>query len=135
MDKRILFVIIYIIVDIIYVYISKNRYDSTVINIQNAPMPNRYIIALVAWICMAIGWYFLTTTLLDKYISNGMAPILAGALSGFITGLTIFGTFNFTVRAMFINYDIPLLIRDMIWGIGWITIITIIYAVLYNKNK
>ena len=31
--------------------------------------------------------------------------------------------------------DIPLLIRDMIWGIGWITIITIIYAVLYNKNK
>ena len=48
MDKRILFVIIYIIVDIMYVYISKNRYDSTVINIQNAPMPNRYIIALSA---------------------------------------------------------------------------------------
>jgi uncharacterized membrane protein len=133
MDKRILFVIIYIIVDIMYVYISKNRYDKTVINIQNASMPNRYIIALNAWICMAIGWYFLTTALLDKFIRNGMSPISAGALSGFITGLTIYGTFNFTIRAMFINYDIPLLIRDMIWGTSWLSIITIIYSISIYK--
>lgn len=125
---RLLFVTIYIVVDIIYVYLSKPVYDKTVISIQGAPMPIRLLSALSAWTCMALGWYFLTTSLVAKWKANGMSSIIAGLLAGLTTGFAIIGTFNFTSRAMFNNYDIPLMIRDMIWGVGWITTLTIIYS-------
>ena len=135
---RLLLVIIYILVDIIYVYFSKNVYDAVVISIQGSSMPisiSRVISAVSAWTCMALGWYFLTTSLVDKWLSLGLNPYKVGLMAGLINGLLVIGTFNFTNYAMFTNYTISLMIRDMLWGIGWVTLITIIYAVLYNKNK
>ena len=40
MDKRILFVIIYILGDLFYVYISKSVYDKAVMKIQGSTMPS-----------------------------------------------------------------------------------------------
>ena len=135
---RLILVIVYILIDIIYVYFSKNVYDSVVIGIQGLSMPydiSRVISAVSAWTCMALGWYFLTTSLVEKWLSLGLNPYKVGLLAGLINGLVVIGTFNFTNYAMFTNYTVSLMIRDMSWGIGWVTIITIIYAVLYNKNK
>ena len=135
---RLILVIVYILIDIIYVYFSKNVYDSVVIGIQGLSMPydiSRVISAVSAWTCMALGWYFLTTSLVEKWLSLGLNSYKVGLLAGLINGLVVIGTFNFTNYAMFTNYTVSLMIRDMSWGIGWVTIITIIYAVLYNKNK
>ena len=128
---RVFFAVLYIVIDIVYVYFSKNVYDEAVIRIQGNPMPvgpTRIIAAMSAWICMSIGWYFLTTTLADKWIASGMSPIAAGAAAGFINGLVVIGTFNLTLHGMFTNYGSTIMTRDMIWGIGWVTVLTILYS-------
>ena len=130
---QVIFAIIYIVVDICYVALSKNVYDKTVVNIQGTHMPVRILTAMSAWLCMAIAWFFITTTLVDIWKTKGYSPVSAALIAGFITGLTMYGTFNFTVRAMFINYDVPLMVRDMIWGIGWITTLTVIYSLMVDK--
>jgi len=132
MNKRLLFAVIYIVTDLIYVYLSKGVYDLAVTNIQGTPMPmggSRIIAAVAAWTCMALGWYFLTTAAVEKFIKNGMARWKAGALAGFINGLAVIGTFNLTSHAMYTNYGSTIIIRDMMWGIGWVTLLTILYTI------
>ena len=129
MDKRILFVIIYILGDLFYVYISKSVYDKAVMKIQGSGMPSsRIVSAVAAWSCMGLGWYFLTTAAIEKLIKNGMSPLQAGGFAGFINGLAVIGTFNLTAHAMFMNYDWSIMTRDMLWGISWVTIVSILYS-------
>jgi len=131
MNLRLLFTILYILIDLIYVYTSKSVYDGAVTKIQGAPMPmggTRILAAVGAWVCMAVGWYFLTTALVSQFIAQGMSRMKAGALAGFINGLAVIGTFNLTSHAMYTNYGGAIMTRDMLWGIGWVTVLTIIYA-------
>lgn len=135
---RILFAVVYIAIDLVYVYLSKGVYDDAVTKVQGGPMPfglTRIIAAIGAWICMALGWYFLTTTLVDKWIASGMSPIAAGALAGFINGIVVIGTFNLTLHAMFTNYGTAIMTRDMTWGIGWVTLLTILYSIAVQVNS
>jgi uncharacterized membrane protein len=134
---RILFAVLYIVIDLIYVYLSKSVYDKAVTSVQGSPMPSgttRIIAAVGAWACMAVGWYFLTTALVEKRVASGMSPLSAGALAGFINGLVVIGTFNLTLHAMFVNYGAAIMTRDMLWGIGWVTVLTIIYSVVNYKK-
>ena len=136
MNIRLLFAIIYIIVDLVYVFTSKTVYDNVVINIQGSPMPfgiSRIISAILAWTCMSVGWYYLTASYVNTLISSGVSPLRAGAFAGFINGLAVIGTFNFTTRAMFTNYDAKIMIRDLCWGVGWVTFLTIIYSLVISR--
>jgi uncharacterized membrane protein len=138
MNIRLLFAFIYIIVDLIYVFTSKSVYDNVVINIQGSPIPtgvSRIFSALAAWTCMAIGWYYLTTSYVQTLIMTGLSPFRAGAFAGFINGLVVIGTFNFTVRAMFTNYSAKIMIRDLCWGVGWVTLLTIIYSLVNSRTS
>jgi len=137
MNYRIIFAVIYILIDLLYVYLSKGVYDNAVAAVQGGPMPTgitRIIAAVGAWTCMAVGWYFLTTSLVDKWVSSGMSPLRAGALAGFINGIVVIGTFNLTLHAMFIKYGAAIMTRDMLWGIGWVTVLTIIYSIINYKK-
>jgi uncharacterized membrane protein len=131
MNTKLLFACIYIIVDLTYVYISRGVYNDAVKLIQgNAGFPTgttRLIAACSAWICMAIGWYFLTTRLVAEW-SLMMHPVLAGFLAGLVNGFVVIGTFNLTLHAMFEKWQGAIMIRDMIWGIGWVTIVTMLYS-------
>jgi uncharacterized membrane protein len=132
-NLRLIFVILYIVGDLFYVSMSKSVYDEAVIKIQGNPMPSsttRYIAAASAWFCMAIGWYFLTSQVTELWIRKGVQPILAGFLAGLINGLAVIGTFNLTLYAMMNKWEGAIMIRDMIWGIGWVTVLTIFYALL-----
>jgi uncharacterized membrane protein len=138
MNYRLLFAFLYIIVDLIYVYTSKSVYDNAVTNIQGSPMPtglSRIIAAMIAWTCMALGWYYLTASYVNTLIASGVSPLRAGAFAGFINGLAVIGTFNFTVHAMFTNYGAKIMIRDLMWGIGWVTLLTIMYAIIVSRMK
>jgi len=137
MNWRLFFAVLYIVIDLVYVSFSKGVYDAAVKNIQGSPMPTgttRIIAAVGAWTCMAVGWYFLTTTLVAKWIAAGMSAATAGALAGFINGIVVIGTFNLTLHAMFVNYGAKIMSRDMLWGIGWVTVLTTIYSVVNYKK-
>jgi uncharacterized membrane protein len=137
MNWRLFFAVLYIVIDLVYVSLSKSVYDAAVKGIQGSPMPTgtaRIIAAVGAWTCMAVGWYFLTTTLVAKWVNAGMSAAAAGALAGFINGLVVIGTFNLTLHAMFANYGAAIMTRDMLWGIGWVTVLTTIYSVVNYKK-
>ena len=128
-DKlRIAFTILYILVDLVYVYTSKSVYDEAVMRIQGTPMPTRLMSALAAYACMAVGWYVFAAGTAKRW-SLTMAPVLAGALVGLLYGFLVIGTFNFTLHAMLNNYDMAIAGRDMMWGIGWSVVVTTLYAV------
>ena len=137
MNWRLFFAVLYIVVDLVYVFLSKGVYDAAVTAVQGSPMPtgtSRIIAAVGAWTCMAVGWYFLTTALVAKWVATGMSAAAAGALAGFINGIVVIGTFNLTLHAMFANYGAKIMSRDMLWGIGWVTILTTIYSIVNYKK-
>ena len=139
MDQlRIIFTVIYILVDLAYVVYSKPVYDYVVKQIQGSSMRSlngkmSYFAFVGAYTCMALGWYFFaagTATLWAKT----MHSLYAAFLAGLVFGLTVIGTFNFTLYLMFDKYTIHILLRDMLWGVGWATTATVAYMVLRGTN-
>ena len=125
---RLLFTFIYIIVDLCYVGISKGAYDNAAKMIQGSPMSARIPTALAAYGCMALGWYVFAAQTAEKW-SLQMNSILAGFLSGLVYGFLVIGTFNLTLNAMFDKWSNGIMKRDMLWGIGWGTLVTVLYMI------
>jgi uncharacterized membrane protein len=129
---RLLFAILYVVVDLIYVSLSSETYNAIVKNIQgysiDPAVGDRIIVVIVTYIIMAFGWYVLSAGTANSWL-HSYPPYLAGAMAGFVFGLTVYGTFNFTTRLMFRNYSWGILARDLMWGITWGTISTMLYAI------
>jgi len=122
MDKKIYFLILYLIIDLIYVNISRDVYDNTTVNIQGSPMKVRPYSVLFAYLSMLLGWYyFVTPKIKSKDYYNAIT-------TGIIYGLSVYGTFNFTCNAMFNNWNTGILIRDLTWGISCSIFITLLYS-------
>lgn len=115
-----IFVGVYLLVDILYVYLSSTVYQSAARSISGKSFPSgtgRMAAAVIAWGCMALGWYFLAAPAAEATKSLGKAVLI-----GFIYGLAIIGTFNFTLTAMFEGWSGSILVRDLVWGISWATL-------------
>ena len=123
---RLVFTFIYILVDIVYVGISKKVYDNAAKMIQGTPMSARIPAALAAYACMGLGWYVFAAQTAERW-SSDIHPILAAAFAGLIYGLLVIGTFNFTLNAMFDKWSNGIMTRDLTWGIGWGTLVTVLY--------
>lgn len=127
---RLIFAFMYIIFDLVYVVFSKPAYDAVVKNIQGYGMGADYFAIVGAYSCMALGWYVLAAGTAEVWAKTlkSVPAYVAGALAGLVFGLATIGMFNFTVHAMFKNYDWKIVARDMTWGIGWPTVLTAAYA-------
>jgi uncharacterized membrane protein len=125
---RFIYTIFYILFDITYVTTSKSVYDTATKRIQGAPMVSRGIGAMLAWLCMAPGWFFLIAPMAER--TNSLTKM---AFIGFIYGLLVFGTFNFTLYAMLENWKGKILIRDLSWGIISSIIVTVLYTFIFHK--
>ena len=138
---RLVFVVAYIIIDLVYVVLSKPVYDLVVKSIQGEFMRSlsgigSYIAFFGAYTCMALGWYFLAAGTGLRWSKTGtMSPMVAGTLAGLVFGLSVIGTFNFTLYLMFKNYNAKIVMRDMLWGVGWPTVITMIYVVFVTRKR
>jgi uncharacterized membrane protein len=123
------FAFLYIVIDICYVTLSLGAYKGA---IGSFPSPSRLWSAVLAWICMFVGWYFLVAptaiALMPKY------GLLAGAFAGFIYGLAVYGTFNFTNAAMLQKWYGSIMIRDLIWGVGWVTLLTFMFTYVISRR-
>jgi uncharacterized membrane protein len=129
----ILAVIIYLVVDITYVFLSKDFYQSVVKDIQgrySEPRSSVLVAALLSYSCMALGFLVLVVPLVTKRIQDGMSVLRAALPIGLTFGLVMYGVFNFTLHAMFDNYTLHVILRDLVWGVTWATTSTIIYAAL-----
>lgn len=127
-----IFVVIYLVVDIIYVVLSKSAYEAVVKNISGkefAGDKKGFIVsALFSYVCMAVAWLFLVVPAVYYMIGRGMAKWKAGLIGGVVYGLALYGVFNGTLYTMFEGWDIKIFMRDMAWGVSWATILTVAFA-------
>ena len=91
-------------------FYMKHRYIDLVKIIQKSKMNVKIIPALFAYLFMIIG-------LLNFVLPN----IKKGSLQsyfqyGFLFGVILYGVYNFTCAAVFNNWDITILIQDILWG-------------------
>lgn len=133
LQLKLLFVIIYLVVDIIYVSMSRSYYGSYVKKIQGSDMKYsnaNLISAILSYSILGLGWFIFiankiktTTTYLE------LLPFTI------LYGLVIYGVFNTTLFVMFDKWDIFISIRDTIWGVSWITSISFIYLTVLKNIK
>ncbi len=128
LDPRYIFVVLYILVDVLYVFLSQPAYTRVIRSIQGH-ISFGLSAGFAAYLIMAITWLFfippMTAHLQKTY---RMPRPLAGGLAGMMLGVAIYGVFNFTNSAMFVGWRGPIVIRDLAWGISWLTIISATYA-------
>ena len=108
MNIKLLIILSIVLITLDFVWLS---YFSKIIgpmiaNIQNSPLKLNYIGAILAYIIMIIGYYFLVyENEVPNYFKAG------------ILGLVMFGVYDFTNYATFNKWDIKILSMDISWGI------------------
>lgn len=133
MNTRLIFVLLYVLVDVTYVFASKSVYERAVKVVAGLGFPSgRFVVMTLAWACMALGWYLLAAPAALRWKAQFGAP-LAGALAGLVYGLTVLGTFNFTLAGMFKGWYGSIVIRDILWGVSWAAVSLSLYTIAENK--
>ena len=96
--------IILILIDSIYLYLTKNLFKKMVLEIQNSDLQIRLESGLMVYLLITIGLYYFI-------IKEKRSPYDAALL-----GLIMYGVFDFTNYAIFKNYDIYIGLMDTLWG-------------------
>jgi uncharacterized membrane protein len=127
------FVSIYIAVDILYITLSRPVYNEAVKAISGSDIPSgkKGVIyaVLIAYVSMILGWLFLVVPTIKYMISTGVAKWQAGLVAGFVYAFVVYGVFNGSLYVMFNNWDVKIFTQDMVWGLSWTTLITVLFAI------
>jgi hypothetical protein len=128
-----IFVSIYIAVDFLYVSLARPAYNRAVKAISGSSIPSgkkgALLAVLLAYVSMILGWLFLVVPTIKYMISTGVAKWQAGLVAGLAYALTIYGVFNGSLYVMFNNWDVKIFAQDMVWGLSWTTLITVLFAI------
>ena len=128
---RWLVVCFYLVFDFVYVFLSRNYYESHVRKIQNKGYSTKagvYVSAVLAYVFLAVGWWILVAERLNKQTT--IYELLRITLP---YSLVIFGVFNTTLYVMFDAWDARIAIRDTVWGISSITLTSLLYLYLIKS--
>jgi len=128
---RLLIVSIYLIIDISYVVFSKNTYEGYIKQIQNSGFSSKngiYLAAALAYVFLGIGWWVLIAERLSK--QSTIIDILRISIP---YALVIYGVFNTTLYVMFDKWDLAISLRDTLWGITNICVISLLYVYTLHK--
>lgn len=129
-----LFVIAYLVVDIIYITMAHPAYDAAVKGISGEGIPKGRTgvlwAAALAYGSMALGWLLLVVPAVRSMIAAGYTPWKAGMIGGAVYGLALYGVFNGSLYAMFRGWDSRIFVQDLLWGVTWTTLLTTGYAIM-----
>jgi hypothetical protein len=129
----IVFALIYIGIDLVYVWSSRGFYESRLNAIQGSGFPNDksgiYIGALATYAAMAVGWALLVARQITPATTYRKALGVAVAFAAIVHGV-----FNGTLYAMFKDWDLMAVSRDILWGLIWISTITLLYLWALKRN-
>jgi len=120
-----IFVVLYVIIDIVYITVSAPFYSKTVQNIQGTPIklkPSSYVALILAYLILGFGWLFIVANSIDAKTKLKSVVFIA-----IIFALSVYGVFNTTLYVLFENWDIVTALRDTLWGVVCITTISVLY--------
>jgi uncharacterized membrane protein len=129
--KIYIFAIIFLtIIDVIWITINKNTYNTLVKGIQVSDMQLNLYGALIAYPLMYMGLIFFIFPLIKNDPSENklLLALKYGGLFGFI----IYGVFNATNLAMFKRYNIFIALKDTLWGTFAYFITTYVTLIIFN---
>ena len=132
MMLKAIFLAIYLIVDIAYVLISQKYYESYAKAIQGSGFSKKkdvLIFAILSYIFLGLAWWFLVA----EHITP-ITPIWKAVFYAFILALAIYGVFNATLYVIFDKWDYRVVVRDTLWGISWLSILTIGYTFTLSRS-
>ena len=98
-----LFVLL-ILVDSVYLYLTKTIFGEMIVRIQKFAIQPRYWSAAIVYILLALGLYW--------FILKPNKPVW----EAFLLGIIIYGVFDFTSHAIFKKYDLSVALMDTVWG-------------------
>lgn len=115
--------IVYIIIDSIWVVGGRKIHSNTVELVQKSPLVINPIPAIMYYLIAPLSYVFIV----KRYAKTTQEALKLSAL----IGLLMFGTFDFTNKAIFKDYPWSYTIMDIAWGITSMTLATF---VLYRAN-
>lgn len=132
MMLKAIFVAVYLIVDIAYVLLSQSYYESYAKAIQGSGFSKKkdvLVFALLSYIFLGLAWWFLVAERITP-----ITPIWKAVFYAFILALAIYGVFNATLYVMFDKWDYRVVVRDTLWGISWLSILTLGYTFALSRS-
>jgi len=115
--------ITFLILDSIYLTLTKNYYNNLVTKIQKSPLELKIMPAAGAYSIILFSWYYFVFQNIKN--QSKKKSIIDSAVLGFC----MYSLFDFTNMAIFKNWDLKTVIIDSIWGSILYTLTTIIYLI------
>jgi len=97
-------IILYIIIDIIWIKLNREMYKKNIEKIQKEKMEIKVIPGMIAYALMIINIIYVLKPNLKRKIDYG------------IVGLVIYGVYNATNKATLKEYKTEVMIKDTLWG-------------------
>jgi uncharacterized membrane protein len=127
---RAVFALAYLFIDFVYITSSKTVYAEVTENGFPSLSPSRIAGIMLAYGALILGWLFFVTNMVHQLLmTSHLSPMVLGLVIGSVYGFVVYGVFNGTVYVMYKKYSVPILFRDMAWGIASASLITSMYAV------
>jgi len=123
---RALWVVLYLAIDVAYVWSSRPVYERAARAVQGSGMggkPGVAAAAVLAYAALALGWWALVAPAIERD-----ATLAKGAGYGLVYALAVYGVFNGTLYVMFKQWDAAITARDMAWGVTCLTAVSAAYA-------
>lgn len=132
-DTKNIFLFLYLAVDILYVLSSRGYYSEVVKRIQGSPIiakVNSLYIAGLSYLLLGLGWWLLVAT--PTTSKSSYKEVLLRAV---VYALAVYGVFNATLYVMFTGWDWSVALRDTLWGVSWITVVSLAYLWFLRKKN
>ena len=100
----IILTILILIIDFFYLYGIKNIFSKQIMVVQNSPLKMDFLAALLCYVLIVFSIYYFI--IIDK------KPVF----DAFILGITIYGIYELTTKAIIKNWYWKTVILDTIWG-------------------
>jgi uncharacterized membrane protein len=110
------FIVIFMLLDLIWLGMLMHHYYGQqlagLLTIVEGSLVINGLAAIGAYVCLALGPFFF----IFPY-ANRQTSVQWYAFRGALMGLVIYGTYNFTNKAILLQYGWPLVFVDICWGI------------------
>ena len=124
MSNKLLTIILFIVIDFIWLKTSYPMYNKLIKNIQGSSIKLRYIPAMISYILIILGYFLYVEPRMNTI--NKKDLLKYSFLYGGAFGIIVYGIYDFTNLATIKNWSLFVSIVDMLWGGILFTIVTYI---------
>ena len=125
--------ILFIILDGIWISTNFNYYLTVLKKIQKEPFVLKIPPIIISYICLSIALYlYLKFIIYEIKEQKKYNKYLITVLYGFLFGLGVYGTYSFTSCTYYKNYTYYDGFKDTLWGIILFCIIGLIFIHFYE---